>query len=262
MSGQIPSQIIKSLNIAQGFILVNRNVKLVIKDCHSRGFPLRTRNSSFGSFVFKISLSPLSKLYSQSLNLTFSSFKVTSAKISCTGSIIPILSETTDLMFSGSKIAKISSSISFKLLHSLFILFCKANYFACVALVSLIQPLPSSRVFWKLVLIVFGLKIFLESESAILNTNISKLEGMKSDQRQTITKPCKTNILLQNNSKAWGFKEHSQQVFKLKQFLKNQKSYQAPTSTLSSQHQINACQQNVLIHASFNKAHLLRNFIP
>ena len=40
-------------------------------------------------------------------------------------SIMPILSEISDLILSGSKIAKILSSISFKLLHNLFILFCK-----------------------------------------------------------------------------------------------------------------------------------------
>ena len=55
--------------------------------------------------------------------------------------------------------------------------------------------------------------------------------------------------LLQDNSKALGFKQYSEQVFKLKQFLKNQKrSYRASTSIPSNQHQINACQQNVLIH--------------
>ena len=83
-------------------------------------------------------------------------------------------------MFSGSKIAKISLSISFKLLHNLFILFCKPNYFPFVALVSLIQPLGSSRPFWK-TLKENRLLIFMESESAISNTSKSKLGGTKSD---------------------------------------------------------------------------------
>ena len=64
-------------------------------------------------------------------------------------------------------------------------------YFACVALVSLIQPLASSSVFWKLALRAFRLYFFLESESAILNTNKSKLEGTKSDQPQSKPKPYK-----------------------------------------------------------------------
>ena len=74
---------------------------------------LKTENSSFGSFVFKILLSPLPKLYSEFLNLffLFFSFKVISPKISYRGSMMPILSETSDSMFLGSKIAKISSSI-------------------------------------------------------------------------------------------------------------------------------------------------------
>ena len=51
-------------------------------------------------------------------------------------------------------------------------------------------------------------------------------------------------ILFQDNSEVGGFKQHSQQLFKLKQFLKNQtQSY-----SVRSQHQMNACQQNVLIH--------------
>ena len=51
-------------------------------------------------------------------------------------------------------------------------------------------------------------------------------------------------ILFQDNSEVGGFKQHSQQLFKLKQFLKNQtQSY-----NVRSQHQMNACQQNVLIH--------------
>ena len=89
-------------------------------------FPLKTGDSSFGSFVFKILLSPLSKFRSGSLNRSY---------------------ETLDSMFSGSKIAKIWLSVSFKLLHNLFLLFCKPNYFPFVALVSLIQPLGSSRAF-------------------------------------------------------------------------------------------------------------------
>ena len=63
------------------------------------------------------------------LVLTF----IISAKIPYTGSITPILSETSDSMFSGSKIAKISSSNLFKLLHNLLILFCKAKYCSSVA---------------------------------------------------------------------------------------------------------------------------------
>ena len=89
-------------------------------------FPLKTEDSSFGSFVFKILLSPLSDNRILNTNRSY---------------------ETFDSMFSGSKIAKISLSISFKLLHNLFILFCKPNYFPCVALVSLIQPLGSSSTF-------------------------------------------------------------------------------------------------------------------
>ena len=60
-------------------------------------------------------------------------------------------------MFLGSKIAKISPSVSFKCLRNLFIVLNKPNYFACVAVVFLIQPLASSRVFWKLALRVFRL---------------------------------------------------------------------------------------------------------